>query len=146
MKKRNPLSVWPLYLLMAWFSQSQAVEPMPRGYSIPTLDLSTQKHRQVVVDREKGQYLGHPTTVLLEDGKTMLIVYPKGHGKGGIVYKRSSDGGKTWSERLPTPKSWATSREVPTIHRVVDDKGIKRLIMWSGLYPARLAVSEDERA
>ncbi|MDA1046634.1 MAG: sialidase family protein [Verrucomicrobia bacterium] len=120
--------------------------PMARGYTIPTLDLSAQTHRQVVVDRETGQYLGHPTTVLLEDGKTMLIVYPKGHGKGGIAYKRSSNGGKTWSDRLPTPKNWATSREVPTIHRVVDAQGKKRLIMWSGLYPARLAVSENDGA
>ena len=47
--------------------------------------------------------LGHPTTVLHEDGKTIITVYPKGHGKGGIVYKRSDDGGLTWSERLPTP-------------------------------------------
>ena len=121
-----------------------ASELQPRNYTIPTLDLSDQTHRQVVVDREKGQYLGHPSTVLLEDGKTMLIVYPKGHGRGGIVYKRSNDGGKTWSERLPTPKSWATSREVPTIHRVVDADGKKRLIMWSGLYPARLAFSEND--
>ena len=116
----------------------------PKGYTIPTIDLSKQAHRQVVIDREKGQYLGHPTTVLLEDNKTMLIVYPKGHGRGGIVYKRSTDGGLTWSKRLPTPKSWETSREVPTIHRVIDAKGTKRLIMWSGLYPARLAVSENE--
>ena len=115
-----------------------------KGYTIPTIDLSQQTHRQVVIDREKGQYLGHPTTVLLEDNKTMLIVYPKGHGRGGIVYKRSTDGGLTWSKRLPTPKSWETSREVPTIHRVIDAKGTKRLIMWSGLYPARLAVSEND--
>ena len=119
-------------------------QPMPKGYTIPTIDLAKQKHRQVIVDREKGQYLGHPTTVLLEDNKTMLIVYPKGHGRGGIVYKRSADGGRTWSDRLPTPKSWETSREVPTIHRVEDANGRKRLIMWSGLYPARLAVSEDD--
>ena len=32
---------------------------------------------------------------------------------------------------------------MPTLHHVVDANGIKRLIMWSGLYPARLAVSED---
>ena len=119
---------------------------MSRGYTIPTIDLAKQTHRQVIVDREKGQYLGHPTTVLLEDNKTMLIVYPKGHGRGGIVYKRSTDGGRTWGERLPTPKSWKTSKEVPTIHRVIDAKGKKRLIMWSGLYPARLAFSENDGA
>lgn len=117
---------------------------MPKSYTIPTIDLANQKERQTLVDREDRQYLGHPTTLLLEDGKTILCVYPKGHGKGGIVYKRSYDAGKTWSERLPTPENWSTSREVPTLHRVVDAAGKKRIIMWSGLYPARLAVSEDD--
>ncbi len=116
----------------------------PRGYSIPLIDLAGETNRQVIVDREPGQYLGHPSTVLLEDGKTILCVYPKGHGKGAIVLKRSTDGGLTWSERLPVPDNWATSLETPTIHRVVDAAGKKRSIVWSGLYPARLAVSEDD--
>lgn len=115
-------------------------------FSIPQFDLSGRKELQFTVDREAGQYLGHPTTVLLEDGKTMLIVYPKGHGKGGIVMKRSTDGGLTWSERLPTPSSWATSTEVPTMYRTLDKAGKKRLIMFSGLYPIRQAVSEDDGA
>ena len=119
---------------------------LPPGYTIPIVDISTEKDRQVIVDREPGQYLGHPTTVLLEDQKTMLIVYPKGHGRGAIVCKRSNDGGKTWSERLPTPKSWETSLEVPTLHRVVDAAGKKRIIMFSGLYPIRMAVTEDDGA
>lgn len=119
-------------------------EAAPRGYSIPTIDLTGETNRQVVVDREPGQYLGHPTTVLLEDNQTMLCVYPKGHGRGAIMLKRSSDGGRTWGGRWPTPKSWETSKETPTIHRVVDATGKKRLILWSGLYPARLAVSEDD--
>src|SRR5262245_12615382 len=63
------------------------------SYTIPTVDISGERARQTVVDREAGQYLGHPTTVLLEDGHTILIVYPKGHGRGAIVYKRSVDGG-----------------------------------------------------
>ena len=99
---------------------------------------------QIIVDREKGQYLGHPTTCLLEDGKTILCVYPKGHGKGAIIYKRSKDGGKTWSRRLATPENWATSKETPTLHRVVGPDGRKRIIMFSGLYPARMAVTEDD--
>jgi len=108
------------------------------------LDLAQDSHRQVVVDREPGQYLGHPTTVLLEDGRTMIAVYPKGHGRGAIVMKRSPDGGLSWSERLPVPDNWATSREVPTIHRVIDPQGVRRLILFSGLYPIRMAVSEDD--
>jgi hypothetical protein len=112
--------------------------------SLQWIDLANETRRQVVVDKEEGQYLGHPTTVLLEDGKTIFTVYPKGHGSGAIVLKKSTDGGLTWSERLPTPENWATSQEVPTIYRVIDPRGVRRLIMFSGLYPIRMAVSEDD--
>ncbi|BDS08548.1 sialidase [Oceaniferula spumae] len=111
---------------------------------IPFIDLAYDKARQVVVDREKGQYLGHVTTCLLDDNKTILAVYPKGHGRGAIVYKRSTDGGKTWSDRLPTPENWAISKEVPTLHRMTGPDGKKRIIMFSGGTPVRKAVSEDE--
>ena len=119
-------------------------KPLPAAYTIPTIDLAHETHRQVIVDREAGQYLGHPTTVLLDDQETMIAVYPKGHGRGAIVMKRSTDAGLTWSERLPTPESWATSLEVPTLYPTVDPAGKKRLIMFSGLYPIRMAVSEDD--
>ncbi len=95
---------------------------------------------RTIVDREKGQYLGHPTTALLKDGKTILCVYPLAHGRGAIQYKKSLDGGRTWSERLPVPESFATSLECPILYRVTDEK----LLLFSGMYPARIAKSYDE--
>ncbi len=136
------LSLPALLLPASPFCSEQ--EPLPPGYTIPVVDIASERERQVVVDREAGQYLGHPTTLLLEDGRTMLCVFPKSHGKGSVVYRRSVDGGLTWGERLPVPASWSTSKEVPTLHRVVAPDGTKRIIMFSGLYPIRMSVSEDD--
>lgn len=119
---------------------------LPRGYTVPVIDLAADTARQVLVDREPGQYLGHVTSVLLDDGKTIIAVYPQGHGKGQIVMKRSPDGGLTWSDRLPTPASWATSLEVPTIFKLTGPDGKQRLVLFSGLYPIRMAHSEDNGA
>jgi hypothetical protein len=73
-------------LLLASFAQAQtplqkkdvALAPpknlktkLPPGYTVPIVDISAEKQRQVIVDREKGQYLGHPTTLLLEDNNAM---------------------------------------------------------------------------
>ncbi|MBQ1256995.1 MAG: exo-alpha-sialidase, partial [Clostridia bacterium] len=108
------------------------------------IDLNNDTHRQIIVDREEGQYLGHVSSVLLEDNKTIVCMYPKGHGRGSIVEKMSYDGGLTWTDRLPLPESFVTSMEVPTIFRCVDKEGKKRIIMFSGLFPIRMSVSEDD--
>jgi len=68
-----------IFLALPGFSQESKILPY---FKIPLIDLDKDTFRQVIIDREDGQYLGHPTTVLLEDGKTILTVYPKGHGKG----------------------------------------------------------------
>ena len=75
-----------------FFSFLFGSDPIP--FTIPTIELNMRTDLQTIVDQEDGIYLGHPSTVLLEDGKTILIVYPKGHGKGEIIYKRSEDGEK----------------------------------------------------
>ncbi len=139
--------LFPLLLLVTGGCSEESPDTaVNRGYSIPLVDLAEEADRQVVVDREPGQYLGHPTTVLLEDERTMICVYPKGHGRGAIVMKRSTDAGLTWSDRLPVPENWATSQEVPTIYPIIDRAGVKRHIMFSGLYPIRMARSVDDGA
>ncbi len=97
-------------------------------YTIPELDLSelpdeligTQfqyLYDQPVVDNTYD-YMAHPDSVLLKNGD-ILTVYPQGHGKGAILNKVSTDGGKTWSETIEsTPESWVNSLETPTVYRL----------------------------
>ena len=107
-------------------------------------DNCTKLH--TVIDKQDGVYLGHPSSAILKDGKTMFMVYPKSHGFGQIVLKKSEDGGKTWSQRLNVPESFSTNLECPTIFRMEDNKGKSRLMIFSGRYPFRMSVSEDDGA
>lgn len=118
----------------------------PRGYTIPTIDLGREKDRQIIVESIPGQYLGHPTTVLLADNKTILVTYPLGHGGPAAVLKKSTDGGLTWSERLPVPENWATATNCPCIHRLTGPDGVERLFVFEGRAEMRQSVSLDNGA
>ncbi len=133
-------------------------------YTIPEIDLSVtpdgtdEKYSYLydlsVVD-DSADYLAHPDSVLLKDG-SILTVYPKGHGKGAILNKVSTDGGKTWSEEINnTPKSWEDSLETPTVYRLHfnDGKTADKLILisanpkWPGMTTPggfNCSVSTDE--
>src|SRR4028118_1938902 len=101
----QPLSTNVALALLTSLPGDAAPSAEDQAFTIRIVDLNDQTEGQVVVDREPGQYLGHPTTLLLEDGKSILCVYPKGHGKGAIVYKRSPDGGRTRARRPAAPTS-----------------------------------------
>ncbi len=129
---------------LIWICSAACVGPAPHG--LPIVDLCRDNVCAIPVDREHGQYLGHPSTVLLEDGRTLLAVYPKGHGTGALVLKRSDDGGLTWSARLPTPPSWEGSIAAPSLHRIVAPDGTRRLLLFTGSHPIRSSVSTDDGA
>jgi hypothetical protein len=115
-----------------------AVSKAPRAsFVFPKLvDLSQDTSRQVVIAQGTDKiYQGHPTTVLLSDGKTMFCVWTINHGGPCGPLKRSDDGGRTWSELLPVPENWPTARNCPAIYRLTDPKGVARLIVYAGSGP-----------
>jgi len=128
-----------------------------RGFSIPQIDLNDRADLQIVISKDPKIYMGHPSSVLLDDGKTMVMMYLNQHGRGKLMWQRSEDGGKTWSKRLPLPEGWDKAvvidgkehppfLEVPILYKVTDAKGTQRIVLYTAgrsAYPARHAVSED---
>ena len=104
--------------------------------SPPTIDLCADTSRHVIVARGTAQvYQGHPTTALLADGRTMFCVWTIGHGGSCGPLKRSDDGGRTWSELLPTPANWTTAFNCPALYRLAGPHGPERLFVFAGRGP-----------
>jgi len=57
--------------------------------------------------------------------------------------KKSTDGGRTWSDRLPVPENWKTATNCPAIHRLRDPQGRKRLFVFEGNGAMRQSASLD---
>jgi BNR repeat-like domain len=104
--------------------------------SIPTVDLSGDTTRQVIVAQGTAdEYQGHPTTLLMPDRKTIFCVYSRNHGGPCGPLKRSDDGGLTWSGLLTVPENWPTVRNCPSIYRLSDPQGVARLFVFAGRGP-----------
>lgn len=126
-------------------------------FTIPQIDLNDRYDLQDVVARDTTEYYGHPSSVLLEDGKTMTMMYLNGHAYGEPRWQRSYDGGQSWSGHLPLPEQWfqvpeiddpgirrkTPFSEIPTLYRFPSIPGVDRVCMYTGRYPSRYALSED---
>jgi hypothetical protein len=100
---------------------------------LPLVDISGDTERQVVIAAgTESIYQGHPTTVLMPDGKTMFAVWCIGHGGHAGPMARSDDGGRTW-KRLDgrLPEGFGTHQNCPSIYRMVDPQGVERLWVFS---------------
>jgi len=130
----------PLFLYLIWLlTVNQGIsQDILREISIPIIDISDQTERHVIIAQgTETAWQGHPTTLLMPDGKTIYCVWQgrrnssREHG-GPVGYlKRSNDGGQTWSNYIQVPTNWLEiGRGHPTIHRLVDPEGTARLFIF----------------
>jgi hypothetical protein len=144
---KRMLTILGVLLIVPWTlltAQDTAIksEPIPtysgptastlRTISIPTVDISGDARRHVVVARGTQQdYHGHCDTVLMADGKTMFVAWCMNHAGHLGPLARSDDGGLTWSPPLPTPEEWQkVTRTTPVLHRLTDPRGVERLFLF----------------
>ena len=74
----------------------EAGEPGQREITIPTIDISQETGRHVIIAAgTEDTYQGHATTLLVPDGKTMFRAWRIDHGGPCGPMKRSDDGGLT---------------------------------------------------
>ena len=123
---------------------------------LPTVELSDkpEQHHTIVAQGTEQYWQGHPSTVLMPDGKTIFCVWQgrrdgsRAHGAPVGYLKRSDDGGMTWTEELDVPANWLEiGRGHPTIHRLLDSDGVARLFVFCRDEQRTTflqAVSEDE--
>ena len=104
--------------------------------TVPVVQLDASKLSDIDKDENnaKGRrYLGQPDMVMLDDNRTLLTVYPVGHGHGKLVMQVSEDAGETWKEKTDIPSSWSKSLETPTIYKLHLANGKTRLMLITGL-------------
>jgi hypothetical protein len=112
---------------------------------LSTVDISGDEHRHVVIaPGTEDVYQGHPTTLLMPDGKTMFAVWCIGHGGHAGPLARSDDGGLTWT-RLDDqlPAGFRQHVNCPSLYRLVDPAGQERLWVFSAWPNMPRIVSEN---
>ena len=117
-------AAWLLLILGLALTVARAEETR-RDFSIPQVDLMKEDKLFTTVERRKT-YLGHPSTVLFRDGKTLLVAYPDGHGRGNLIFRRSNDAGQTW---VALPPSGQRVMETPVLYRLDLPAGRERVLM-----------------
>lgn len=129
---RNVIRLLWMLLFLGFVFGSESRPALASG-PLLTIDLSAETRRHVVIaEGTETTYQGHPTTLLMPDGKTMFAVWNIGHGGHAGPMAMSEDAGVTWQridDRLP--ESFSKHQNCPSIYRLVDAEGRERIWVFS---------------
>ncbi len=123
-------------------SLTAAAEGIP---GVPVVDLSGDTSRHVVIATgTESVYQGHPTTLLMPNGKTMFAVWCINHGGFAGPMARSDDGGLSWKRLDDTlPAGFSRHKNCPSIYRMSDPTGKERLWVFSAQPDMPSIMSDD---
>ncbi|MEG1573653.1 MAG: sialidase family protein [Bacteroidales bacterium] len=132
------VALFQLLLFLSAPIMGQQVKP-----NLPWIDISAQKERQHIISSGKVDlYNGHPTTVMLNDNKTIICVWSDGHGGRAAYMAKSVNGGNSWKRSTVNP-DWQEMRNCPSIYKLEDKNGKERLFVFCGEPEMAQTCSED---
>lgn len=132
----DELKIYDRVLTQKEIQESMVCSELTIRNTLPVYELDDSKLSVIDKDEnnEKGRrYLGQPDMVMLDDNRTLITVYPVGHGHGELVMQISEDAGETWTEKTDIPSSWAYSLETPTLYKLHLSNGTTRLMLITAL-------------
>ena len=97
----------------------------------PLVEISEETGRHVLIaEGTEEVYQGHPTTVMMPDGRTRFCTWCINLGGHCGPLARSDDGGLSW-ERVKTPDNWRSVYNCPSIYLLEDPDGVRRLHVFA---------------
>ncbi|MBQ3388138.1 MAG: exo-alpha-sialidase [Thermoguttaceae bacterium] len=131
---RHPFLIFRRFLfVLAGLAVSAVPAPAGERPDLPTIDLSARSELQTVVAQGTPEvYQGHPTSVLLPDGKTLIAVWSLGHGGFAGPMAESRDAGLSWTRiDQRAPEGFRQHKNCPSIYRTVNKEGESFLWVFS---------------
>lgn len=120
-----------ILLIVFVFCDQVCAQSGKRNIEIPTIDISAETGRQVIIAQgTKDTRQGHPNAILMPDGKTIFTIWTIGHGGPADKLKKSENGGLTWSGLLDVPDNWKVHANCPPLYLLEDPEGKKRLTTY----------------
>ena len=100
--------------------------------SLKIVDFIGKTQKIIIAEGNDDIYHAHPTTIMLDDNKTILAVWNIGHGGNAGPIAKSTDGGLTW-ERIDgiMPNAYKLFKNCPSIYKINDKNGKQRIFILS---------------